>query len=506
MTRLLITSFVEPGMHAMHVGLLKVASVLTPRGLRVEWRREWQAELWHVRRECAGEGALTWQAERTLTAFCLGAFQDALCLRRDDVRKGVGSTAGWLSSLRLASFKGSAVQCVFALVVVLAVSWGLSVALPGVDVESHPARYRVNPNLILIQATSVGDSAATITARNFEAWKGRRQKYFDGFAFYRMARETVGNDARTRLEVAHASTSLLSLVGTPVRFRAAVDGDLPAVILSDGVWRRDFGGDPHVVGSVVWIGRREARIAGVAPAGAWRLPGKPDAWLLESDATLAGVGYVVAHLTKMGQAEMLGERVHITANNSDDADDDLWGVSFAERTRGPQGIYRFAIFLALLALPAITSVSMGEYSFNAHRLSWGKKLTRWGFLLAKIALLLPIVYFVSLDLAYWSTGIDAVSSQYIQLLSSFVMCLFGMRWILLDQRQRCPVCLRRVTHPARVGLASRTFLAWNGTELMCMGGHTLLHVPELPTSWFSTQRWLYLDTSWDFLFAGSGIG
>jgi hypothetical protein len=34
----------------------------------------------------------------------------------------------------------------------------------------------------------------------------------------------------------------------------------------------------------------------------------------------------------------------------------------------------------------------------------------------------------------------------------------------------------------------------------------LLHIPGLPTSWFSTQRWLYLDTSWDFLFAASGLG
>ena len=76
----------------------------------------------------------------------------------------------------------------------------------------------------------------------------------------------------------------------------------------------------------------------------------------------------------------------------------------------------------------------------------------------------------------------------------------------LDQRQRCPVCLNRVAHPAQVGLASRTFLAWNGTELMCTGGHTLLHVPGLPTSWFGTQRWLYLDASWEFLFAGTDAG
>jgi hypothetical protein len=61
--------------------------------------------------------------------------------------------------------------------------------------------------------------------------------------------------------------------------------------------------------------------------------------------------------------------------------------------------------------------------------------------------------------------------------------------------------LRRVTHPARVGIASRTFLAWNGTELMCEGGHTLLYIPAAPTSWFDAPRWVYLDSSWKFLFA-----
>ena len=71
-------------------------------------------------------------------------------------------------------------------------------------------------------------------------------------------------------------------------------------------------------------------------------------------------------------------------------------------------------------------------------------------------------------------------AEFAQLVWCFTICLFGFRWALADQRQRCPVCLRRVTHPARVGLASRTFLGWNGTEMMCMGGHTLLHVPSLP--------------------------
>ncbi|MDR3772745.1 MAG: hypothetical protein P4L26_05310, partial [Terracidiphilus sp.] len=153
--------------------------------------------------------------------------------------------------------------------------------------------------------------------------------------------------------------------------------------------------------------------------------------------------------------------------------------------------------------PAITSVSLGESSLNPGKTSWSQRLHRWSFLGAKIALLLPIIYFVSLDMAYGWTTLDREHAAYIQLVSTFGLCLFGLRWVLKDQRQRCPVCVRRVAHPAHVGQASRTFLDWNGTEMMCMGGHTLLHVPSLPTSWFSSQRWLYLDTSWGFLFAGS---
>jgi len=216
-------------------------------------------------------------------------------------------------------------------------------------------------------------------------------------------------------------------------------------------------------------------------------------------------GLRIAHLTAEGQAEMWASCVHIAVDGPDEAED-LMGVSLTQRRYGPQTLYLFAIFLAMLSLPAITSVSLGEYSLNPHCTSWQSRLHRWSFLIVKIALLLPIVYVASLDLAYGCATFGREQAGYIQLISSFTLCIFGLRWALKDQRQRCPVCLRKVAHPAQVGQASRTFLDWNGTEMMCMGGHTLLHVPSLPTSWFSTQRWLYLDPSWAFLFAGSGAG
>ena len=481
---------------------LRCTSLLAPAQQRAEWRQEWRAELWHAREATRIGEEITWKTEWEMLRFCSGAIQDALALRR----------LAWERRETHSAFHGSAMECLLLLSAILTASYSLSLVLPGVRAESHPSLYKVNSDLILIQdALANDDSLATIPIERYKVWKTRRQRYFDGFAFYRVAREVVSTRvaANERLHVAHGSLNLFWMLGLPTRLSAAVgeaEGRTPGLILSNEVWQRNFGADPLISGKMVKIGRSEARVIGVAPPGVWRLPGSVDAWLLEKDNANIGVGYVIAHLSALGKSEMVARRVQITPSNADDPDEELCGISFADRTKGPFGFFQFTIFLSFLALPAITSVSLGESNFCSYRPSWTNRLCRWMFLSTKIALLLPTVYFASLDLAYWHTMTYSIGAQYVQLGSSFTMSLFGLRWILLDQRNRCPVCLRRVTHPAQVGLAGRTFLAWNGTELICADGHTLLHVPALPTSWFDTQRWLYLDTSWKFLFAGTSVG
>jgi hypothetical protein len=485
--------------------LLYGASLLVPGGQRAEWRREWHAELWQVRRArvCAGE--FRWAAERAIAGFCLGAYQDALCLRRIDRRSRTPLT------LRF----GSAWQCLLLVAALLSASYGVSRWLPGVRAERSLLRSGVRSGLVLIEDVNNEDSPRTISSGQYQAWKDRKQEFFDGFAFYRVTRERVNwkpIEDRPREDagwgVGRASSNFFTLLGMPVEFRetgAKLDADMPSLILSESLWKRQFGADPHVAGSVVRVGSRRATIAGVAPQGPWGLPGKVDAWLLEPDARMdpGGAGYVVAHLSASGESMMQSAQVQITSYAPHRSPDDLLGIALGNGMPSQWDVFRFALFLALLALPAISSVSLGDLSVSVCRISWPRRLLRWGFLSAKIALLLPIVYYASLDLAYGFTGLNTSEAFYIQLVSTFFLCLFGMQWVLNDQRQRCPVCLRRVDHPARVGQLSRTFLAWSGTELMCMGGHTLLHVPSLPTSWFSSQRWMLLDQSWEFLFAGT---
>lgn len=486
-----------------NLGLLRLASLLVPGRHRGEWCRGWQSELWHVRQACTPQTAISWKGECEVAAFCLGAFQDALCLRRE-----VG-----LKKIPLATTKGSAAQCMLFLVAVVAVSYGVALLRPGVRAELLSSRYRVPHNLTMIQnARYSQDSVPTISAEQVRVWKGRKQRIFDGFAFYQILQQPVStpSHAQAALKIARASSNLLELIALPVRFASTADeahDDMPKLILSNAVWKKEFGEDPLVSGRVVKVGLRTAVVQGVASAGSWRLPGKVDAWLLEPDinAVSHGPGFVVAHLTPSAAQEQWSERWRLSAPTPDGTPDDFLCVSLAERTRKSWDLFLFAVVLAFLALPATTSLPLGEYRLSSQKLSWSTRLRRWTFLSGKIALLLPIVYLASLDLAYARTTLDTLSSEYIQLVSSFSICLFGLRWTLRDQRQRCPVCLGKLTHPARVGQPSRNFLAWNGTELICVGGHGLLHVPEIPTSWFSTQRWIYLDPSWDILFPESGL-
>ena len=154
----------------------------------------------------------------------------------------------------------------------------------------------------------------------------------------------------------------------------------------------------------------------------------------------------------------------------------------------------FILAVSVLVLSATTSLALGEYPPNRHSPVRRMTARRWMFLAIKIVLILPIVGCGSLDLA----SIVAGGFQPHGMLVGLVV---GFRWALIDQRRRCPVCLRLLTSPTRIGGPSHTFLQWYGTELVCAQGHGLLYVPEIPNSCYSTQRWQYLDPSWSSLFS-----
>jgi hypothetical protein len=352
-------------------------------------------------------------------------------------------------------------------------------------------------------------SAPTVEFSEYEAWTRNSGRLFTGLAFYQLAAKplTIGAGFSTELPVVRASSNLFELLGIPISFE--VPG-MPArhsmrLFLSRGAWLKYFNADAHVFGHILQVDGQQAMVAGVIQDEDWRLPGKTDLWLLEDDRQLSALqsdteGYVLAHASpSVFRAGPDGRRQMYIPRKDIGYD---WFVceSLAERIQEPFSIFLFAFLLACLALPATTSLPLGEYPAHSNRVPWTTRVRRWAFLSAKFILIVPIVYFGSFDLAYSSSSMSVGTSELLEAFSSFWALLFAFRWALRDQRRRCPVCLCTLTNPARVGQFSRNFLAWNGTELVCLSGHGLLHVPDIPTSWFSSQRWLYLDPSWSALF------
>jgi len=147
------------------------------------------------------------------------------------------------------------------------------------------------------------------------------------------------------------------------------------------------------------------------------------------------------------------------------------------------------LLLSILALPAIR-LAMGPRG-NRHPMPWRSRLRPGVFLALKVALMQPIMF----------GGLVVACNVPIANLGLTASWILAFRWVLMDQRRRCPVCLRLLTDPVRIGSASQTFLEWYGAESTCSRGHGLLHISEMPASYSARPEWLALGDSWRGLFS-----
>ena len=164
----------------------------------------------------------------------------------------------------------------------------------------------------------------------------------------------------------------------------------------------------------------------------------------------------------------------------------------------PQG-WALTLLYTGIFLP-VARLLMGRSPVAAGRAG---RLRRGLFLALKIALAQPVMLGAFFLLMLAGPAAPPASPLRILALPATAgipaIWFLTMRWVLLDQRRRCPVCLRVLTNPVRIGSASQTFLEWYGAESMCERGHGLLQVPETSASYAGAQQWLKLDESWSGL-------
>jgi hypothetical protein len=458
-----------------HLALLRSARWLVPAEQRAEWFEEWRSELWYVRQ------ART--RELGVTAFCLGAFRDALWFRRNSPLQPVHGLLQWESPL----------QCVLFLAVLAAGSLLFAFRLPVARDLILPSPYRDAPELVMISAhRRPAPEIPTIPVETYQRWVNATESRLAGLAFYQPLLTPVQIAGRhtVELSVARASDRLFDLLKIPVSSPAPDPRrreNRAALILRHSAWRKYFDGDPLIVGRILEIAGQPAVVSAILEENSWRLPGRIDAWLLEDQERLAGLpvhskGFVLAHIRMSASHPRPHGLWHVSLPNDEGGFSDYDCVSLAERTQNLFPALVVMVVATWLVLRVTPPLRLGEHS---------------GFFAGKITLLLPVVIFGMLDAAYLIAWIASVHVEAPALVAGWIL---SVRWVLRDQQQRCPVCLRLLINPVCIGQASQTFLGWYGTELMCAKGHGVLHVPEIPTSSSSATRWIRLDPSWSGLF------
>ncbi len=473
--------------------LLATTSLLLPRSARSEWIGEWRAELYHI----VGRGV----SHRVCIAFALGAFPDALWMRRHLLRTG-----HWLESPR---------RCLAVLAVSAGLSLTLALLLPQVRQDIFPPTYDGVKDLAMISPVpSVVGSEMEIPAAQYLTWNSHAQPELSQTAFYHpttVQAQFGAHDASWSLgESTESIAGLLKIQVADAVVEACRRNGAQPIILSRDAWRYDFGSDPNVVGHLLRISGRPAVIVAVAPPAASDLPRQMDAWSLESDQAIHqfaskrfAFGYMIAQLAaRSGRgASHRGYRIEMVSDGGVQARLYIIGLSsLAEyHRRMPDIDFLLSLFMTCLMLPAIFAVSLPT-GLKTERLSVRMRRRGWIFLGAKIALLLPMLYCGPLLIAHAAVASSRDSRHDLQTLVTVCACLLAVFWIVDDQRRRCPLCLRVLANPARVGERSRSLLSFSGIEYVCSEGHGLLHVPDYPTSWFPSQRWLALDSSWRILF------
>jgi putative ABC transport system permease protein len=118
---------------------------------------------------------------------------------------------------------------------------------------------------------------------DFKAWRDQA-KAFEQIAAYRTDdADLTGNGEPERLTAGTVSASLFTTLGVaPAVGRDFTpeddtDGSAPTVILSDGLWRRRFGGDPQVIGKAITLRGQSLTVIGIMPPE-FRFPGEADLW------------------------------------------------------------------------------------------------------------------------------------------------------------------------------------------------------------------------------------
>ena len=352
---------------------LRVIALGVPRARRAEWVAEWISELWYVGEAArAQEGFVARHGE--IAAFCRGAVEDARCLREH--RPAVKASA-------------SAVACCVALSVIALITIGLAHVLPGVGRAMRLPMYRGAAHIVTIAPAASSGTVALAAVRSLQ--HGGRSICLPVLAFYEPVSRPlhIAEGISPVLSVGRASGNFLDVLGVQVWFRQSGASGEPLLMLSEATWRRMFGASPSVLGATVKLGLKRVRLGGVVPDEAAPAGRRFDAWLLLPPGIADGLAdatpvFLIGSLEPRSDPALLNQQRWQMSVPVVDGSVDYDCTTLSSPPLATMQIFLFTVFLALLALPATTSLSLGDYPVRPTSLPWMTAVRRWLFLVVKI--------------------------------------------------------------------------------------------------------------------------
>ena len=472
--------------------LVRMTSLLVPARYREDWRREWESEIYHA-------ALIREVPRRELLRFASGSIRDAFWCRtnradREDLIRGASK------------YVESASFCLWAIAGIIVAILLMSGFLPATRAVVFPLPYRDAGRI-----ATVAQGAPTFATRSGvrEDWVSlwqRKSKLLDGAAPY------VWNEERLRngraVVTARVGENFFPLLGARTDDSTLLkSGDArlcpDCVLLSHDFWERSgLNKDGHVT-----LEGHTYRVAGVLERQFWFLSRDIALWRTASAEEWRTAGNArVGTVVRLGRGVSPGEAQMELRSILQGAGTPGWASlveisPLQERVRAVFGSFGLAFMLSLVIVAGSLRVQVRRW-FRPIGLG---DCRGFAFFTLKTGLLLTAVLLYGLEFTRAASinmigGTDLLTEPLSTWL--FLMASMGaLTWSIYDQRRRCRVCLRRLGLATQVGCPGCLLLNWAGTELVCIEGHGMLHVPEMVSCWNETDRWTALDDSWGELFA-----
>lgn len=257
--------------------IVRVASLLVPRGMRGEWTQEWEAEIGYRAEKLRSWGRWSAAGRLQLTARSLGAVADAAWLRMDDLRQGI------FADLRLGGRllrKHAAISAitVAALAAGIALNVSLFSVIDGVLWQNPPVR---DPQRFaaIYTSDSSGPLYGNSSLPDFQDLMSGAASWECLAAFNTIPQAVELNGETERLEVTSVAGAYFEATGITLHAGRLPEGS-SEVLIGYALWQRRFAGSPAAIGGSVSFDGRAFSISGIAPAGftGTNLEEQPQIW------------------------------------------------------------------------------------------------------------------------------------------------------------------------------------------------------------------------------------